>query len=181
MTRSQEILKRQKERNRRSDNMKCLIVLMIGLAIGAAGFIGGAERVRAGGDTYINPEYIRYCREIGEEHHIAPELLEALIETESSGRADVVSITGDVGLCQINPRWVDYTERELKDPYTNISCAAEILERLFDKYDLAGLMAYNYGEYSKAFREHMERGELSEYAKKIIKRSDYLQELHGRE
>ena len=60
-------------------------------------------------------------------------------------------------------------------------CAADILDKLFDKYDLAGLMAYNYGEFSKAFREHMEKGELSEYAKKIIKRGDYLQELHRSE
>ena len=181
MTRSQEILQKQRKRNRRRNNFKCALVLAAGLAIGIAGFAGGIEHTMAEGDTYIDPTYIRYCREIGEEHHIAPELLEALIETESSGRADVVSVTGDVGLCQINPRWSRYTEAELKDPYTNIEEAATILEDLFEKYDLEGLMAYNYGEYSKAFREHMKNGTMSEYAKKIIKRSDYLQELHGRE
>lgn len=178
MTRSQEILKRQRERNRREVHIKCFLVLTAGIIIGTVSLISGIDRVMADGDTYIKPEYIRYCREIGEEHHIAPELLEALIETESSGRADVVSYTGDVGLCQINPRFSRYTEQELKDPYTNIDAAAEILEGLLDKYDLAGLMAYNYGEYSEAFRRQMEKGELSEYAEKIINRSDYLQELH---
>lgn len=181
MTRSQEILKRQRERNRREVHIKCFLVLTAGIIIGTVSMISGIDRAMADGDTYINPEYIRYCREIGEEHHIAPEMLESLIESESGGRADVVSVTGDVGLCQINPRWSKYTAAELKDPYTNIEEAATILEALFEKYDLEGLMAYNYGEYSKSFREHMKNGTMSEYAKKIIKRSDYLQELHGRE
>ena len=181
MTKSQEILKRQRERNRRESHIKCFLVLAAGIIIGVASLISSIDRVMADGDTYIKPEYIRYCREIGEEHHIAPELLEALIEVESSGRADVVSYTGDVGLCQINPRFSEYTEQELKDPYTNIEAAAEILEGLIDKYDMDGLMAYNCGEYSKAFRDHLKSGKLSEYAEKIIKRSDYLQELHGRE
>ena len=105
-------------------------------------------------------------------------LLVSLIEHESAGIPNVVSRTGDVGLCQINPRWVEYTADELKDPYTNISCAADILEGLFEKYGLEGLMAYNAGEYSDSFNKHMEDGTLSDYAKKIIKRSDYLQELH---
>ena len=174
-------MKRQRERNRREVHIKCFLVLTAGIIIGTVSLISGIDRAMADGDTYINPEYIRYCREIGEEHHIAPEMLESLIESESGGRADVVSVTGDVGLCQINPRWSKYTAAELKDPYTNIEEAATILEALFEKYDLEGLMAYNYGEYSKSFREHMKNGTMSEYAKKIIKRSDYLQELHGRE
>ena len=178
MDRVKEILDKQRKRNRRRDHIKCGIVLAAGILIGSAGFVGGVERVMADGDTYIKPEYVRYCEEIGEQHSIAPELLEALIETESAGEHDVISRTGDVGLCQINPRWVEYTADELKDPYTNISCAADILEGLFEKYGLEGLMAYNAGEYSDSFNKHMEDGTLSDYAKKIIKRSDYLQELH---
>ena len=178
MDRVKEILEKQRKRNRRSDHIKCGIVLAAGLLIGSAGFIGGVERVMSDGDTYINPEYVQYCEEIGEEHHMESWLLVSLIEHESAGIPNVVSRTGDVGLCQINPRWVEYTADELKDPYTNISCAADILEGLFEKYGLEGLMAYNAGEYSDLFNKHMEDGTLSDYAKKIIKRSDYLQELH---
>ena len=61
MDRVKEILEKQRKRNRRSDHIKCGIVLAAGLLIGSAGFIGGVDRVMADGDTYIKPEYVRYC------------------------------------------------------------------------------------------------------------------------
>ena len=149
-----------------------LILAMIVAAIGAITSKAGTK------DTYIKQEYVQYCEKIGQQYGIAPELLEALIETESGGKADAVSRTGDIGLCQINPRWSTYTKKELLDPYTNINAAAEILVGLFEKHDIGGLMAYNVGEYSGTFRKHMQEGTLTEYAEKIINRSDYLQKIH---
>ena len=134
----------------------------------------------AEGDTYIKAEYVSYCRRIGNRYGIAPELLEYLIEAESSGRADARSETGDIGLCQINLRYSRYTERQLLEPETNIRAAAEILSGLFEKYDIEGLMAYNTGEYSKTFKRHMQEGTMTPYARKIIRRSDQLQRLHER-
>lgn len=181
MTRTQLIVERNNRRKEIRKKIHRFIASIAGLMAVTALILMCTDDAAAEEDTFIRAEYIRYCEKIGKEHGIAPELLEALIETESAGKADAKSRTGDVGLCQINPRWSRYTEEELKDPYTNIEEAATILEGLFEKYDLEGLMAYNYGEYSEAFRSHMQKGTMSEYAKKIIKRSDYLQELHGRE
>ena len=56
-------------------------------------------------ETDIPEEYQNYCMEIGKQYHICPELLMAMIEQESSGRADVVNETGDTGLLQVNPKW----------------------------------------------------------------------------
>lgn len=180
MTRTQIIV----ERNKRRKNIRRKVHRIIASAAGVIAvtimILAWTDAAVAEGDTYIKPEYVRYCEEIGTQYGIAPELLEALIEAESSGRADARSGTGDIGLCQINLKYSRYKEQQLLDPKTNIKAAAEILTDLFDKYDTDGLMAYNLGEYSETFREHMENGTLTDYADHIIKRSDYLQELHGR-
>ena len=53
-------------------------------------------------DTWLSPEIQGYCEEIGEEYSICPELLEALIETESSGNPQATC--GNCrGLMQVNP------------------------------------------------------------------------------
>lgn len=55
-------MKRQRERNRREVHIKCFLVLTAGIIIGTVSLISGIDRAMADGDTYINPEYIRYCR-----------------------------------------------------------------------------------------------------------------------
>ena len=49
-------------------------------------------------ETDIPEEYQNYCIEIGKQYHICPELLMAMIEQESSGRADIVNSAGGSGL-----------------------------------------------------------------------------------
>lgn len=180
MTRTQLIVERNKRRKEIRRKVHRFIVSVAGLIAVTIMILAWTDAAAAEGDTYIKPEYVEYCEEIGQQYGIAPELLEALIEVESSGRADVRSSTGDIGLCQINLKYSKYTEQQLMDPKTNIKASAEILTDLFNKYDLEGLMAYNLGEYSETFREHLENGTLTDYADRIIKRSDYLQELHGK-
>lgn len=41
-------------------------------------------------DTYIAEEYQAYCEKIGEMYCVCPELLMAMIETESSGNPDAM-------------------------------------------------------------------------------------------
>lgn len=180
MTRTQLIVERNRRRKEIRRKVHRFIASVAGVIAATIMILAWTDAAAAEGDTYIKPEYVEYCEEIGQQYDIAPELLEALIEAESSGRADARSSTGDIGLCQINLKYSKYTEQQLLDPKTNIKAAAEILTDLFNKYDLEGLMAYNLGEYSETFREHMESGKLTDYADRIIKRSDYLQELHGR-
>ena len=92
-----------------------------------------------------------YCLSYG--YNIDFSLVMALIENESSFRADVVSKTNDYGLMQINEvnhGWL--TEKlgvtDFLDPYQNTRSGIFILRKLFEKYEDTEkvLMVYNMGE-----------------------------------
>lgn len=89
-----------------------------------------------------------------EAYYIDFEFVMALMYTESSFNADVVSGTNDYGLMQINKcNHAELTEAlgitNFTEPYQNIRAGLYILRRLFEKYDEPALvcMAYNMGEY----------------------------------
>lgn len=80
-------------------------------------------------------------------------LVMAMIQHESSFRADVVSKTNDYGLMQINRSnhdWITETigVTDYLDPYQNVRAGMFVLRKLFEKYQDADmvLMAYNMGE-----------------------------------
>ena len=55
-------------------------------------------------DTFIPQEYVAYCEEIGREYGICPELLEAIMESESSGNPQAGN--GNCkGLMQVNTQY----------------------------------------------------------------------------
>lgn len=135
-------------------------------------------------DTHIDDEYVGYIIDISKQYGVAPELIEAIIESESGGDADAVSPHGAIGLMQIVPKYnQDRMERlgvtDLHDPYSNILVGTDLLMEYADRYeDLPTvLMCYNEGEYSDAVNR-ADDGYISEYAKKVIRRSDQLQRLH---
>lgn len=89
-----------------------------------------------------------------EAYYIDFDFAMAVMCTESSFRADVVSGTNDYGLMQINK--CNHTElkealgiTDFTEPYQNIRAGLYILRRLFEKYDEPAMvcMAYNMGEY----------------------------------
>lgn len=55
-------------------------------------------------DTYLSEEIQEYCVEIGEEYGICPELLMAIIETESRGQTYAENGSCK-GLMQISVKW----------------------------------------------------------------------------
>lgn len=137
-------------------------------------------------EACIPGEYQGYCREIGRIYNICPELLMAMIERESMGRARASNSAGDSGLLQVNPRWhYDRMERlgitDLFDPYSNILAATDYLAELFardgDLYLV--LMEYNMG--SAAAMKLYRQGIYSEYAVSVSKRAWELEKLHERE
>ena len=134
-------------------------------------------------ETYISEEIQAYCVEVGEEYGVCPELLMAMIETESSGNTN--SVNGDCkGLIQVSQKWhYDRMERlgvsDLYDPYGNILVATDYLVELFEKHGDLPLVLMIYNGDSKAY-EHYENGTLSVYAEKIINRSYELEEVHGK-
>ena len=134
-------------------------------------------------DTYISEEYQNYCEEIGEMYCVCPELLMAMIETESSGNPDATNGTCK-GLMQVSEKWHrDRMERlgvkDIYDPYGNILVATDYLMELAEKYEDLGLVLDLYNGNSKA-TQNAEHGVLSEYAAKILHRTEMLERIHGK-
>ena len=103
----------------------------------------------------LYPDEILAC---AEEFSLDPCLVAAVIQTESSNRAQVISPKGAVGLMQIMPatgEWIaaklnvsDYSEEKLKEPLFNIRLGCWYIRYLLDKYggnERTALYAYNAG------------------------------------
>ena len=134
-------------------------------------------------DTYIAEEYQSYCEEIGEMYCVCPELLMAMIETESSGNPDATNGTCK-GLMQVSEKWHrDRMERlgvkDIYDPYGNVLVATDYFMELAEKYEDIGLVLDVYYGNSKAM-QNAENGILSEYAAKILYRAEMLERIHGK-
>lgn len=144
-----------------------------------------------GNNTYLSEEIQQYCIEIGEEYGVCPELLMAMIETESSGNINAISKDGGChGLMQINIQYHwdrlrkvvgydDVTIATFYSPRTNIEVAADYLVELAEEYGDISYVLDVYNGNSKA-EYNYENGILSSYAKKILERSEELERLHGK-
>lgn len=134
-------------------------------------------------ECHIAESYQTICEEVGEEYSICPELLEALIERESSGRKDAENGSCK-GLCQISEKWHKNRMAELGisdiyDPESNIRLCADYLIELGAEYQDIGLVLMCYHGESDA-KAKAERGELSEYAEWILTRSEELERANGK-
>ena len=172
--------KRIRKSKKYKDIRACIIsaiLLIFGLAMTFAGFVVRANN----SDTWIDASYVQIVERVCAEKNLCPEMVEALIEAESSGQSNVISSYGCVGLMQVSPRYSGYTAAELTNPTTNIEAGTDILLELFKKYGdmYTVLMCYNEGEYSGAI-ERAESGKYSQYATKIAKRTEILERLHGK-
>lgn len=131
----------------------------------------------------LSDEIIGYCEDVGQEYCIAPELLMAIIERESMGKADAEN-NGCIGLMQISERW--HKDRmkhlmvtDLYDPYSNILVGADYLMELEEQYgDIALVLSVYHGEIDAL--EKNEKGIISKYAKGILERSEFLEREHGK-
>jgi len=126
-------------------------------------------------DTYLSDELIQICETAEKVYGIDAQLLEALIETESSGNLRAVGKYGDcVGICQLNPKYMKSFAKNVigndpvdwYDPEIQIFTCCEYLNYLKDLLDAEGdvmlvLEGYNkgpeningYGKYSKSITE----------------------------
>lgn len=115
--------------------------------------------------------------QVAEKYEIAPTLMLALAEVESSMNPDAVSSGGDHGLMQINKINHEWLSEELGitdwyDVRQNTEAACYILNWLRDNYEECEdvsccLMAYNMG--IKNARKLWEQGIYeSEYSKKVL-------------
>lgn len=136
-------------------------------------------------DTFIDPEYVQICEEVGAEYGIAPELLEAIIEHESAGQPNVTNELGCVGLCQIQygvhvTRMQKLGLHDIYNPRTNITLAADILNECRQRYGddlMMTLMCYSGTSHAilKA-----KAGYFSDYAIEVSERAEELERIHNK-
>ena len=132
-------------------------------------------------ETWISKTAQAACVEYGSEYGICPELLMAIIERESSGKANV-SNGSCIGLMQISSRWhADRMEKlgvtTLYSERGNVHVGADYLADLFEDCGDAALALMIYHGESNAVSKY-ERGEISSYASGILERSAQLERLH---
>lgn len=137
-------------------------------------------------DTWIDGIYQEYCKEIGGRYNICPELLVAMIERESDGKAQISNSDGDAGLLQVNFKWhYDRMERlgvtDLYDPYSNILVAADYLAELFRQNEDLYLVLMKYNMNHHTAEELYRQGVYSEYAMEVAERAWELERLHEQE
>lgn len=129
-------------------------------------------------ETWISQDIVDICEKIGPKNNLSPELLEAVIESESSGQQ--YAANGNcVGLMQVNKNLhakrmqsLGYTDIWNKE--ANIATGANLLSELCNKYGSVGrgLMAYN------GTPKAGSRSSLTPYASKILKRKEELERVH---
>lgn len=146
-------------------------------------FLFCAEVTAKGNDTWISVEAQEACIKYGEEYGICPELLMAIIETESCGERYAENGSCK-GLMQISAKWHKDRMKHLgvTDIYDidgNIHVGADYLSELFEEYgEAATVLMVWHGEENAV--SNAEKGIISEYADKILQRSAELERVHGK-
>ena len=132
-------------------------------------FAGFALIANAGSDH--QGDWQEYIERLCEDKDILPELVEAMIEKESSWDQVDKEIHREL-----------IGDRDMTDPYDNIYVGVTILEELLHKYGEAApaLMFYNAGYSDNYGIGAYEDGTLSNYADEILKRAVELERLHGK-
>lgn len=103
-------------------------------------------------DCPLSHELQDYIRELCDENGVPMSLIIAMIEVESSFKANVISDTDDWGLMQINKinhDWLSekYGITDFLNPYQNVYCGIMMISQHYNNYQDVdkSLMAYNLG------------------------------------
>lgn len=163
-------------RNKKGIKWMLFIVLIV-----AVSFMAQSGLWAENADTFISQECVAYCEEIGKQYNICPELLEAIMESESSGNPKAQN--GNCkGLMQVNVKYHKNRMNRLGvsdifDERSNILIAADYLAELFLEHGDMGTVLMLYNGSKNAAKRGMQ-ADYTEYAKKIIKRSQQLERMH---
>lgn len=137
-------------------------------------------------DTYINDEYVKIIEDICKDYKdVKPELVKALVETESGGQVYATSRHGAVGLCQLIPEYF-YAECEkygfnsMYNPEANIFLCVNYLQQLFNDYEdpVEVLMVYRGGPKEVYNYENSIENNSLKYAEKILNRTKELERFN---
>lgn len=160
---------------------KSKVIVLAGLLVCA---LTGTTVNASGKDTYIPKEVQEACIKYGEEYHICPELLMAMCEIESSGRANAVNGSCK-GVLQVNEKYhKDRMERlgvtDLYDIDSNVKVADDYLLELFEQNEDIYLVLMKYNMEHKKAEQLYEHDIYSKYAVSITERSMELERIHGK-
>ena len=129
--------------------------------------------------TKDKEKYIEYIEEICNEYDCSPELIQAIIERESTWNPNAKN-GGCKGLMQINEKWHKERMKKLQvkslyDPYGNILVGVDYIMELANTYEDIGtvLNIYNAGTNGLKLAK---KGKYLDYTKKVIARATELQE-----
>ena len=125
---------------------------------------------------------IDITNQVAELYPICPELLQAMVFYESSNNMSAKN-GSCVGYMQVSTKWhADRAKKlgvSIRDGYGNILVGTDYLYELCKKYgDVALALMVYHGENDAEEKEA--RGEISDYARKILHLSEKLEELHGK-
>lgn len=129
-------------------------------------------------DIPISPQEQLEIQKICADKNICPELVYAIIETESRYNPNAVNASGTCkGAMQINTRF-----HKCDNPFDlieNVDAGTTYLQTLFnDNEDVALVLSIYHGE-TDALQKYNE-GKVSSYARHILERSEQLERKHGK-
>lgn len=130
----------------------------------------------------IDIELLDHIQGLCADYEIPVELVLAVIETESSYKADAISKAGAVGMMQVipeshYPRMIRLNCTDLFDPYQNITVGMDFLSELIEKYNgntHKALTAYNHGEKGANDKFFSNGIYQSDYSRKVLEMTEKI-------
>lgn len=135
-------------------------------------------------DVPIDIDLLEYIQGLCCDYEIPVELVLAVIEVESSYKADAVSVAGAKGLMQVipehhKPRMNRLKCTDLFNPQQNVTVGMDFLAELLDTYNgntHKALTAYNHGE-KGANNKFFSKGVYqTKYSRKVLKTAEKIKE-----
>lgn len=127
-------------------------------------------------DIPLTTEQQIFVSNLCEKYNISPELIYSIMFHESTYKADAVN--GNCkGILQINT-----SVHKIENPfdfYENVETGIKYLSELFEKYEKVDLVLAKWHGESKA-QENYEKGETSNYVRKVLHLSEQLEREHGK-
>lgn len=133
-------------------------------------------------DVPVDIDLLDHIRGLCGDYEIPVELVLAIIETESSYKADAVSKAGAIGLMQVipeshYPRMYHLNCTDLFNPYQNVKVGMDFLSELIEKYNgntHQALTAYNHGEKGANDKFFSKGIYQSDYSRKVLETAEKI-------
>jgi len=162
--------------------LRCMLIVVLSGAIIAATPLP-MKRDFEGPARYSPREIQRAIAVYAKRYRLDPDLLRAVIKTESDFRQHAVSHKGAVGLMQLTPDTAATLRvADINDPLQNIRGGAKQLRHLLNLYEgdlRLTLAAYNAGVHRVKGGKIPRIRETRSYVRKVLRHYDHYKARHG--